>query len=223
MRYDVRKRTLTLERHDCRRCRKGKVPNEKRCPVCWGTGSGPRGGKGGCHNCNGYGTVFDRDDLIACQHCGGDYEGADAERWTDHVPPLAMELIPIWIEHTDRPNSWNENYLGMGSLYSCQDYGKASMMSDDDIRAMIRADVVARPPQATKVTGDIGSQRRKLATNLRVTVTRDGFNVKAEGLVTRPKTPTPEPVEHRALRPIGEAPKDVCPTCHLVHIPGECF
>lgn len=221
MEYDVRRRTLTLGRHACRRCVKGKVSTPRTCRRCLGDGKGPRGGANGCRMCSGNGITYDHVNRSTCDECGGEYEEADPERWTDRVPVRAMELIPITVVRVGRSNTFNEDYLGFGYLYSATDYGQAAGMDDDDLIEKVRAHLMADPPQGTKVVGDVGEQRRKIADRLVVTVTRNGYSVKAVGLVTRP-VPAKSVEPPRPQRPIGEHPANVCDKCHLVHVVGEC-
>lgn len=221
MRYDVRRRTLTLGRHACRRCRKGKVATERRCRRCVGTGEGPRGGRGGCAICNGSGTVWDNVNLSTCTECGGDWEEASAERWTDRVPARVMELMPIVVQRVNRGNSFNESNLGMGTLYSSLDYGAMSRHTDKEVEEQVRADLIASPPQACKIITTNEGQRQPVCRSLTVTITNDGYAVRVTPLtlVTRPE----EPPALSGQRPIKVAAKGTpCPDCHLIHVEGEC-
>jgi hypothetical protein len=222
MRYDVKRRHLRLGTTHCRACRKGKVPTKLKCPRCAGSGDGPRGGRNGCTRCYGNGHVYDHDNLSTCGECGGEYHDKDMERWTDHVPTRFCELVPIRVIRVDRDNTWNESHLGFGTLWSAMDYGKAFTMDDEDLLDAVRRELIAHPPQGSKVTveGDDPLQR-KVASGLVIAVTRTGYALRAEGLVTRPG---PEPRGRRPQQSIRVGTTEgVCETCHLIHVPGECL
>jgi hypothetical protein len=181
MHYHVRNRTLTLGKTRCRRCEKGTVAARKDCRTCRGTGNGPRGGRRGCQTCHGSGDSWDHEDRRVCQNCHGDWRHAEPETWTDAVPKELLELIPLRVERVDRANSWNENFLGMGTVYSCQDYGRAALTDDETMQKVVRHHLLRNRVQACKVTtGNRSDKVRKVARALVITVTSDGYAVRAD-------------------------------------------
>jgi len=140
MKFDPTTRTLTLERKDCRTCthgagEQGQYTGTKVCPTCKGTGNGPRGGKGKCRDCYG-GKQHDFDNPIVCPTCHGDFKDAALETFTDYCPTEAVDAMPMIFVVLDRDNTWNEEYLGLGTVYSVTDYGDRWRRASKEIQAV---------------------------------------------------------------------------------------
>lgn len=127
MLYNPATRTLTLARKNCHGCYgSGTTATKISCPTCKGTGRGPRGGRGKCLNCFGSGHSWDHENRAICQRCDGiNPDKHEAEDWTDRVPAEALNALAVEYVTQDRAGTFNEGFLGLGSLWSCTDYGRA--------------------------------------------------------------------------------------------------
>ena len=183
MKLDHATRTLTLEATDCRQCKYGTPgtgPTPVACPTCKGTGKGPRGKARGCRNCYGSGRAWDHETRQPCSSCGGNYIGADREDFCDSAPVDAVLSLPLSIVRIGRANTWNENYLGIGTLWSCTDYGRTAESDDDAILADIRGKLATDRTQATKIVHpyERDAQTATLVDSLVIVVTRNGYSVR---------------------------------------------
>lgn len=127
MKYDPTTRTITLGRKDCTQCsigEPGRVPTRLDCLTCGGTGNGPRGGKGRCRKCFGFGNRYEQAVTETCPRCEGNFEGREEENYCDTAPLEAIQDMPIKVVLIDRDSTWNEQYLGMGAIWSTTDYGR---------------------------------------------------------------------------------------------------
>lgn len=197
MKYDATTRTLRLEPKDCTTCAygaggRGEYTGSKICEVCNGTGRGPRGGRGGCRSCYN-GRQHDFDNPIVCPSCNGTWQGAAMENFCDRPPAEAVESIPMFFIALGRDNTWNENYLGLGTIYSCTDYGTRFLTwagqpdkdaADDVAQALMmeaREHFAKEVPQATKVLKkyERGDKVATLHDALIFVLTQTGYNVRA--------------------------------------------
>ena len=180
MLYNAETRTLTLDEKACL-CRDGIEAGPIRCIVCHGTGQGKRGGRNGCKTCHGFGRIYSREyNPVTCKRCNG--TAKLREDWTDRISQEAVEALceNVVVYRTDRRNNWNENYLGMGSIYTSQDYGRAWEGTDEAIKRSVVKDL--QWIQACKVMeaswGYANSRDSvRLAKGLLIEVRRDGYSV----------------------------------------------
>ena len=86
--------------------------------------------------------------------------------------------FPIRVLRVHRGNTFNENYLGLGTLFSVTDYGSAAKKTDEEVIQEVREYIAHN-----KGTQAINVVRSKddltLCDDLGVTVTRDGYSVRA--------------------------------------------
>lgn len=186
MRYDMTARALVLEQKDCETCvygagERGQYTGRKVCEVCGGTGHGPRGGVGKCRGCSGFGHQPDFDNPVPCPACGGDWQGTALESFCDTAPDAAVLAMPVRIARLDRRNTFNENFIGMGCLWSTTDYGTAAAMTDDDLLEAVRTELTHHRVQAVKILRPYqrGATVALLHDTLVIAVTRDGYSVRA--------------------------------------------
>lgn len=173
---------IVLDNRTCYSCdTNGTQPTAKVCSKCDGSGRGPRGGRGGCKNCYN-GRVWDHENRVACDHCGG--SNSVAETWFDSVGDVvehALRQLPVMVVRADRNNNWVENYIG-GGVYSCLDYGRMAARSDEDIEANFGAEASFNHTQGVKVIADYRDRAHtapmpdRIVINLR----RDGYTVYIE-------------------------------------------
>jgi hypothetical protein len=146
-----------------------------------------------CYSCDGTGRQWKVPIFSQCHHCRG---------WgRDIVPvpfPAALKM-PEGFELThsvpgewmadyyaqvdmvalrrDRPGTWNEANLGLGSIVSVSDYGDAWKANDDD--ALIRQ-IRRRADWSVQWCKYVSRETRLLATRLVVLIHRDGYKTVSE-------------------------------------------
>jgi len=96
-----------------------------------------------------------------------------AENYCDDIT-LPAEM-PFRVIRENRNNTFNENYFGMGSLWSSTDYGDAAKMTDEALIAQVRAK--ATKAQAVNIVRS--KDDLTLCDYIAIVVTRDGYSVKA--------------------------------------------
>jgi hypothetical protein len=160
----------TTRCHSCLFGNPGKVAGKNPCSECQGTGKGKRGKVGGCNKCYGYRTEPDFVNLKECSVCSG--SGRVPETITDCIPDEIVKSLPLEIIRTDRRATWQEEYLPIGLLYSCIDYG--TLASLDDTRAIEKVRAELHSVQACKVVQD-----DRLCHALQVIVRTNGYAVQA--------------------------------------------
>lgn len=152
---------VILEPKDCTHCDDDRTPpgtvitafEYKMCLKCKGTG---KRGNGRCRNCNdrnGYyspknprkpGFVPDYSKIATteiCTTCNGNPTDAMMENLTDPMPVEVLRAIPIQVMRSNRPQTFNEAHLGIGTIYSVTDYGAYKNQSDDELIAKVRDDM----------------------------------------------------------------------------------
>lgn len=149
------------------------------CRDCDGSGRKAYPMTNTCHACT--------DGLIVTDAMPGDAWPDDISRQVifSHMrrggPGQAYaDAIAYSVQIQDRPGTWNEAYLGMGSIVSVTDYGRAyeeaAAGSTDRILAEAREAVSST--QWVKLTDMEGAPRR-LATLILVVIHRNGWTVQA--------------------------------------------
>ena len=174
MLYDNTTRTLTLDKRDCY-CGDGTQNWVGPCPVCDGTGRGPRGGARGCKTCWGGGRKVDQSRTMTCTRCNGDWQRMEDENWTHDAPDEAVLSLPIRVVRSERRMSWVESYIGLG-LWSCTDYGRAWEGTDADVIEKVTADL--RHVQACKITRKTDDEKvLVLCDELVIALSPQGYSV----------------------------------------------
>lgn len=124
---------LILEKKDCTLCEEGTICTKENCPKCGGTGRGPRGGKGKCKPCFGSGNYYNHDKRSVCPICGGNYKGFEMEVPSDYAPKELWQSLNFKVYRQNRGMTWNEQHIGIGSIYCCVDYGRAWKEEDSKV------------------------------------------------------------------------------------------
>ena len=176
MLYDRDANTLTLDYHTCF-CGDGTQSGYSRCTVCGGTGKGKRGKMGGCKRCYGRGSEVNHAIRIPCATCNGTTLVKDD--WCSNIPQEACVFLAenITITRQARVNNWNENYLGLGSLWTVQDYGAAWSGDDDKLKEKVASEILRGHVQAVKVVPVEEGLRSRMCDGIVVRVRQDGYSV----------------------------------------------
>jgi hypothetical protein len=187
MKFDKTTFALTLDTKECF-CRDGKVAGPITCVKCHGTGQGPKGGRNGCKMCNGTGTMYSMEfNPLVCGACHGTM--TVAETWYDRIPKEAVAALAdrIVVKRVERRNDWIENHLGLGALWTAQDYGQAWERTDAQVVADIRDSLLNGHGgfiQAVNVIDRAGTCEHTksciMADQIVVEVRKDGYSVKAK-------------------------------------------
>jgi hypothetical protein len=193
VKFDRTNFTLTLDLKDCTRCYgRGKMPTKIKCRSCKGTGNGPRGGVRSCKNCYGSGNDYDQVNLSTCEKCDGSPHRAELENFCDAAPAEAVGALQLRVARQDRETSWNETHLGLNSLWSSADYGRAWDKTDIEVMSQVREDLLGRHSRvaatnllATKY--DSNATTLPIVRGLVIVVSRGGYSVRADnnGLAER--------------------------------------
>ena len=178
--------SLILESRPCHYCQGTGTggPRQDPCPTCKGTGRGVRGGKGRCRACSGLRYQWARDDSLPCSHCKG--ARLIPESRFDSMPAALLASIPFRLYLRTGELTWNEAHLGLGCLWSCEDYGRTWDKLAAAARVSPEAYLAARDAflsglqadgscQAVKVTTESGTFCREVA----VVLNRGGYSLRA--------------------------------------------
>lgn len=179
---------LVLEMEPCSCCDHPKVPagrqpGRKPCPTCNGTRRGPRGGKNRCRDCF-TGSVPDFENHEVCGNCNGSQE--QPETMTSILSKVQRQAIIGHLNFrlyiADRGMSFNESYLGLGTIYSVGDYGAAFELladADEDTRTKflegLRDEINGSSLQPCKVANN---ETRELCNHIAVVVHRGGYSLR---------------------------------------------
>mgnify|MGYP000154895312 FL=1 len=167
---------LVLETKNCINCMgTGHPLAMKTCPECKGSGNGKRGKVRGCRECFGKGKVVisERDESKACGHCEGNK--IVPETIYDAVPKEIWESIEIRVNRNPQKRmGFNEQYLGVGYIVSCTDYGAAWQQNDD---AALIADV-RKNNTYVQATNLVNEKTLEVVHYIEVTVGRGGYTAK---------------------------------------------
>jgi hypothetical protein len=174
---------LTLDRMNCTACsfnQPGTMSTVLPCPT---NGKGPKGGRDGCRTCHGSRRHYDHETRVPCSQCGGAYERAAVETFTDSAPREAILTLAetLTVVRQDRAGTWNEAYLGIGSLWSCSDYGRAWERPDEELVAEIRERLTTERVQACKIVQPYErvDTDARLVDRLVIVLHRDGYLIVA--------------------------------------------
>lgn len=163
---------LVMGRRSCSRCTQGKVPGEKRCQICEGSGRGKRGKLRGCQACFGSGSMPDFDSKVTCPQCLGSYASHEAEDIYDYIPDTIWESLKFCVYRIQKGMSFNEQHIGAGCVFSCTDYGIAWGQGDEEVIDKVRKH---HSHQACKIAKEDGS----LCSFVVITVMPNGYSVRA--------------------------------------------
>lgn len=163
---------LVLGRKDCWHCEQGTVSTKEACKKCQGSGRGPRGGRRTCKPCYGQGHVYNSEVRSVCPYCHGQYQNASQEDYTDALPNAIWDSLPFRVYRHNRSLTVNESLLGLGCVFSCQDYGRT--FKDDDNEKLIAEVCAHKHHQACKVVQDDGT----LADHIGIFVSTGGYSVR---------------------------------------------
>lgn len=180
MQIDTETRIVTLDTEPCT-CTMGNgipgtQPGRKTCPVCNGTRRGPRGKANGCRNCY-EGTVTDFDNRVTCVACNGSTRVPERSTSSLNKETRAIfwSITPIRVVTVDRAASFNEQYLGLGTLFSVGDYGTAWEGMKNNREATIKkiTDEVRANNHMQLCT--VANKEHRLCDEVVVTVTKGGY------------------------------------------------
>lgn len=182
MKIDAATRTISLDTEPCS-CTwgngtPGKQPGRKTCPTCNGTRRGPRGKIGGCRACYN-GTVPDFANLVTCERCNGTASVPETtcSRLPDDVRRMFWDITPVRVFLADRGISFNESYLGLGTLYSMADYGRAWEGMEKDREGTLRKITDEMRKESIQAT-TIMDKSKRLCDHIVVIITRGGYSVR---------------------------------------------
>lgn len=170
----VENNVVILEKKDCNCAKDSRLKpgteidqfEKVMCPKCKGTG---KRGNGRCRNCNRKDGYFSRScprtpgyvpnykvfTVKVCSHCNGNWQNFDDEDLCDDLPVEVLEKLPIRVvRRPNRPITFNESHIGMGTVYSVVDYGRSREWADEQFIEEIRENITGGFPsrQATKYT-----------------------------------------------------------------------
>jgi hypothetical protein len=143
--------------------------NGRLCKTCDGTGVTVWPDTTPCYDCSHSGVI------VLDAHVGEVLP--DSVGRCDHLPgAVAATLAAEWdivAVREDRGQSWGESYLGLGSIWSCTDYGRSWAADDSVTLRHVRAELAERGTQWLNVL-DPG---RRILPTIVVKITRNGYSV----------------------------------------------
>lgn len=162
---------IVLEITKCGWCDgKGTSPARIKCPKCMGTRRGPRGGRNGCSCLDG--SAYSKTLTEVCGRCDG--AKTEMETLTDYATPEMWQGMTFKVIREEKGRfGFNEEYLGVGYVYTCGDYGRA--WGDHNDSALIEDVRKSTGHQACKFAKNDGT----LADHIAILVTPNGYKVKA--------------------------------------------
>jgi hypothetical protein len=175
---------IVLETRECSWCNgKGIKPAQVACPLCKGTMRGPRGGRNSCRKCYN-GKVASDTLTVPCPRCNG--AKIEPETMTDFMPEELWKSLPFKvIREANGRFGFNENFLGLGYVFTCGDYGAAWTANDE--AALIEDVRNTRIHQACAVAMGDGT----LCEYVAILVTPNGYKVRAVYPSDVPNVPNP--------------------------------
>ena len=153
---------MVYGKRECSNCHgEGRKPSALVCDKCKGTGNGPRGGKGQCRKCYGSGHTYTNETRVTCPTCKGiNSHACEQATQFDYMPKPVWESFEFRVLRSSRPQTWNEAYLGLGSVFSATDYGRHKNQTNEEIIDHVRK---TGAHQACKVTRDDGTVANYIA------------------------------------------------------------
>jgi hypothetical protein len=151
----------------------GLMASRKTCPKCKGTKRGPRGGRGGCRDCDHNGQVYDHENLITCGACNG--TKIVPENICDTITAAQWQSMEFKVIRDENGRfGFNESYLGLGYVSTCVDYGTAwGRNNADELIEKVKAD--SNFIQATKIAKNDLTVCKYIA----ILVSKSGYKIKA--------------------------------------------
>jgi len=136
----------------------GKATHGKACVHC------------GAKNMHSHGHL-NTGKMETCPYCKG--KGRKPETHCSTMPDELWQSLELRVyRRVDRENSWNEAFLGLGCVFSCQDYGAAWASTDEKIIEDVQGH---QHHQACKVAKDDGT----ICDHVGIFVNRNGYSVRA--------------------------------------------
>lgn len=132
---------MVYGKRECSDCMgSGMKAKQITCTVCLGTGNGKRGGARGCKKCYGFGHEYDHVNRVTCPTCKGiDPMHAQSATAYDTMPNDIWEALEFRVVRQDeRKQTWAEQYLAIGCVYSVTDYGRHIEMTDAELIETVR-------------------------------------------------------------------------------------
>ena len=154
-------------------CTDGKIFGRKTCPACNGTNRTKGGlGKGQCTKCN-FGIVVDFEPAhrVACDRCNGTRKVQSTS--CSYVPIEIYRSLPFQVIRSDKSQTWNEAWLGMGCIFSVTDYGRHKNISDELLIAE------ARHKESSIQACKIANSNNKLCSYVAIRCNDNGYSVVA--------------------------------------------
>ena len=115
-----------------------------------------------------------------CQQCNG--SKLIAETRFDTMPTKLFASIPMKVYPSDRGMSFNEAYLGIGCVWSCQDYGAHKKLSDAELIGKLQW------PEHAVQTCKVVNIDLEFCDHIGIFTNEQGYSVRA---VTLEQTPDP--------------------------------
>jgi len=153
--------------------RPGESERLRRCP-----NMGRTVGRGNsCHECGArrkgaHSSMIRTGEWRTCTACNG--TAIVPEDRYNYIPAGLLSDIPLQVVRLDRGMTFNESLLGIGCLWSVQDYGKAWDMSDVDVLVKVRAELGTTSVQACAVV----DRADMLAEGIGIFVNRSGYSLR---------------------------------------------
>lgn len=168
---------LAYDRETCHNCQgEGFYIERKPCPL-QGRTVAQRPGRA-CPHCKTTNrhnhSYLDTGLKPTCWGCDG--TGKALENRYSYMPSDLVLTLPLKVHRLQRGNSFNENYIGHGCLWSCQDYGRAAGQPDEEVLARVMADL--RKGHSVQACAVVDKDDH-LPNFIGIFVTRDGFSVRA--------------------------------------------
>lgn len=114
-----------------------------------------------------------------CQRCDGTgknetnaYSTFEEDARAEYLKNVSLRVL-----RTYRENTWNENYLGLGCIYSCTDYGRIASENDETVKAKVLGELKTGYFQVLHFLVKDG-EKSVLADELLVIVTTNGYSVR---------------------------------------------
>lgn len=115
-------------------------------------------------------------EVVTCGSCEGSLEVP--ENYCDNIDgETLLQYVSVRvIRNTNIGTSWNEQYLGLGCLWSCTDYGTAAEGTDENLLAQITKELRTRSVQLIKVVRN--REDLRLADEIGIYLKSNGYSLR---------------------------------------------